>query len=225
LLVQHQKESPSAFERRLSCDKACANRFKNDLVRGKPNPKLQGSNNGMWGKTHTAEAREIQRQSALAHPLSKEKRQEMALNQIGRKHRQKTKDKMSDSRILWWSKQPEETKDQLRQSFIENLPARPRFRKTGIERRIAKELDTLGIQYLWNTPLLGKFNVDFLLEEYRVVIECDGEYWHGLPEMMARDVIKDKEIPEAGYTLIRLEERDINHNLDDCAQRIVDALC
>lgn len=98
------------------------------------------------------------------------------------------------------------------------------FRRTSIERKIASVLDELGVCYEWNVALLGRFCVDFLLTDYPLVIECDGDYWHSLPLQQRRDAAKNEAIPAAGYCLLRLTETAINTDLVGCVQRIVDTL-
>lgn len=53
------------------------------------------------------------------------------------------------------------------------------------------------------------FAVDFLIPSLRLVIECDGSYWHTLPGMAERDHRKNGALSEAGYRILRLAESDI----------------
>lgn len=62
-----------------------------------------------------------------------------------------------------------------------NHPNR-KFSNTIIEQKIAKELTKRGIYYQQNIGLCNIANVDFYLPEYRIVIECDGCYYHACPE-------------------------------------------
>lgn len=48
-----------------------------------------------------------------------------------------------------------------------------------------------------------RFHADFLLEEYKTVIECDGEYWHLRPKTIDRDKRKDILLKSLGYKVLR----------------------
>lgn len=49
--------------------------------------------------------------------------------------------------------------------------------QTSIENRIAYYLDSLNIEYKFDKMLNGR-RYDFLIEEHKFIIECDGLYWH-----------------------------------------------
>jgi very-short-patch-repair endonuclease len=81
-------------------------------------------------------------------------------------------------------------------------------------------LDLLGVPYLAQHLIAGKFCVDALLPEAKVVVQFDGNYWHGHPEMFpalsARqrhrrklDRSQDAYLKKCGYTVVRVWERDI----------------
>lgn len=222
-LTRREGESPAAFERRTFCDRTCANRYKNDQIRGKANPNLQGEKNGMWGKKHTDEARAMQRQAALDHPPTKEQQAKATASRIGKKKSAAVRQRMSDAAYLRWLNHPEQ-RETYRERFLQTPLPQGRFRRTSIEVATAAELDKLGIVYEWNAPLLGKWCVDFLIASHNLVIECDGTYWHSLPEIVQKDQEKNKAILDAGYKLLRLPERDICKHLDTCIERIKQAL-
>ena len=56
----------------------------------------------------------------------------------------------------------------------------------------------------------GRFHADFLLEKYKTIIECDGEYWHLLPKMQKRDRRKDNLLHNLGYKVLRFSGTQIN---------------
>jgi G:T-mismatch repair DNA endonuclease (very short patch repair protein) len=45
-----------------------------------------------------------------------------------------------------------------------------------------------------------------------IVIEFNGEYWHKLPEVVEKDVIKARKLEEAGYVLIVVWHKDYVKN-------------
>lgn len=54
------------------------------------------------------------------------------------------------------------------------------------------------------------FFFDFYLPDYKLVIECNGSYWHNLPSMVERDKLKEKFILSKGKKILWLWEDEIN---------------
>ena len=55
-----------------------------------------------------------------------------------------------------------------------------------------------------------RFHVDFLLEKYKTVIECDGEYWHLIPKNIERDKRKDILLQSLGYKVLRFTGNELD---------------
>lgn len=55
-----------------------------------------------------------------------------------------------------------------------------------------------------------RFHVDFLLEKYKTVIECDGEYWHLLPKVIDRDKRKNILLLSLGYKVLRFTGNELD---------------
>ena len=81
-------------------------------------------------------------------------------------------------------------------------------RISSLENVIAAVLSGLGIPFQQQARL-GSWCVDFYLAERRLVIECDGSYWHSLPTVVRRDLRKDQWLARHGYKLLRLPEGEI----------------
>lgn len=62
----------------------------------------------------------------------------------------------------------------------------------------------LGLRFQFQPPLLG-FLPDFLLPDYKIVIECNGVYWHGRPEQRKRDRKKYRRFRAAGYGVMTVQ--------------------
>ena len=95
-------------------------------------------------------------------------------------------------------------------------------RPTGIERRMAEALASAGVHYEMHVGI-GRFVVDFLLDAC-VVVEADGDYWHSLPQNIARDAAKDAFLRDAGYKVWRFTESEITADAPACVARITDAV-
>lgn len=84
-----------------------------------------------------------------------------------------------------------------------------------------KVLESLQIKYIHQYQIASKI-FDFYLPEYRLLIEVDGDYWHGntkgkLNEMQKKNIKNDKLKNRIAsfhkYNLIRFSEGDIHKNL------------
>lgn len=69
----------------------------------------------------------------------------------------------------------------------------------------------MGITYEPQKPI-GRYIVDIYIPGCSLVIECDGDYWHSLPESQKRDRRKDAWLRRHGYQVVRLPEHEIKAN-------------
>lgn len=86
-------------------------------------------------------------------------------------------------------------------------------KETSIERSVRELLDLLGIEYQRQVPLCGVGWADFLIPDKKIVIECDGDYWHSLERVKIRDSKKESAWVKSGYKVIRLKEYEIRNDL------------
>lgn len=99
--------------------------------------------------------------------------------------------------------------------------AKNKTRRTSIEIKMAEELERRGIEYIEQYNLGDKFVLDFLLPDFNIVIECDGDYWHRLPKAVARDKSKNAYIKACGYSLYRFWESEINNDIEACVDVVL----
>lgn len=83
-------------------------------------------------------------------------------------------------------------------------PARRRFRarrSDGLNKSEGQMLSILRGLKLDLVPQakIGKYTVDFLLPDYKVVVEVDGGPYHTLPDDARRGEVRDKFLRENGY--------------------------
>jgi very-short-patch-repair endonuclease len=97
-------------------------------------------------------------------------------------------------------------------------------RATSIEEMIYRELQRRGVTFVKQQVIDGLWVADALIPGARVVIECDGEYWHSRPEMQERDQKKDRYLISRGYKVVRFPEAAIRGDVRSCVQRVVDLL-
>ena len=108
-------------------------------------------------------------------------------------------------------------------------------KNTKIELKMDDVLKDIGYSYEMHRKMFG--NPDFVLKRKRIVIFCDGDFWHGynyskrkLPKKFWRDKIernmeRDKRITRKlrreGWSVLRFWEHDIEKRIDVCRNRII----
>ena len=120
-----------------------------------------------------------------------------------------------------------------------------RSKDTGIEIRLRKALWERGYSYRKNYKKLpGK--PDIVLTKYKIVIFCDGEFFHGKDwevlkprllqgdngeywvEKISRNIARDNEIEKEllflGWTVIRFWGKDILKNTNECIKVIEETI-
>ena len=75
----------------------------------------------------------------------------------------------------------EETIEKIRRATLKQLE-RETYRKTSIEKTVEEFLLAAGISYQYSYIFEGA-QFDFLLIGKNILIECDGDFWHGNPEL------------------------------------------
>lgn len=110
----------------------------------------------------------------------------------------------------------EEQKQKLRSARLRQSPPTT---ATTIELKMREVLDSLGLNYEYQY-VIGNWIVDFALIDIKLVIECDGDYWHSLPKAIRRDGLKFRYLRENGWKYIRFSESNINKDLALCIETV-----
>ncbi len=79
-----------------------------------------------------------------------------------------------------WNKLSEDDKNKIIGRLT--LAATKARKNTKIEIIVKDVLDSMGIQY-YNNYRFKRFVFDFYLPDFNFVIECQGDYWHGNPDI------------------------------------------
>jgi very-short-patch-repair endonuclease len=99
-----------------------------------------------------------------------------------------------------------------------------KYRKSGkmtwIEQRMSQLLDRLGIEYVFQYPIL-RYDVDFAIPGLKIAIECDGEQWHQDKE---KDLIRQQKIEAEGWFVLRYSGVKINQCLDEIEDEVIRVL-
>lgn len=110
----------------------------------------------------------------------------------------------------WWATATDE------QKAARPYPRGPWNRSdTSIERAVAAVLDELGQPYEAQKRI-ASWTADFYLPRLSLVLECDGDYWHSRPEIVASDRRKDEGLRARGFIVGRLTETAINQDARGC---------
>jgi very-short-patch-repair endonuclease len=107
------------------------------------------------------------------------------------------------------------------------------FFDTEIEKIMAKELFKRKIPFVKQFKIANKFVCDLAIPYLKIIIECDGDYWHANPKIynknkltlnqkknLQRDKFKDKFLKKKGWIMLRFFESDIKNSLDKCIYKI-----
>jgi len=144
----------------------------------------------------------------------------------GKPRSKETRDKISESLKghtfnLGRKIHSEESKAKIRAARLkQRLPQKD----TKIEVAIQGELNRRGVVYKKHVPLLGKYQVDVLIDPL-IVIECNGDYWHS-EEMWdgktwARDRQKKRLLEEAGYSVHYFWGSEIRADVVGCVDQVL----
>ena len=96
---------------------------------------------------------------------------------------------------------------------------RMRFNPTFPEQRLFQAIRgrRLGVQFKRQVPIAGRFIVDLLAPEIRLVIEVDGEH-HG--SRRRADTRRDEVLRRFGYRVLRLDAKLVERELAVAVARI-----
>ncbi|MGJ9456947.1 endonuclease domain-containing protein [Oceanobacillus sp. CF4.6] len=127
----------------------------------------------------------------------------------------------------------QETIEKIRNSTLKQMQSQ-NFRKTNIEKIMERFLIHNDIKYRYSF-ILKQRQYDFLLLDYNVIVECDGDYWHANPKFFPipqdwqvkrqeTDLIKNEIAEKNGYVILRFWEDDILNNFQTVESAIYDLL-
>jgi very-short-patch-repair endonuclease/DNA-directed RNA polymerase subunit RPC12/RpoP len=101
--------------------------------------------------------------------------------------------------------------------------SRNQYHLSNLEARIAEYLNNEGIAYEHNPPINTGKTIRF--PDFRIgklLIEADGEFWH--KNRAEEDMKRQRELEEAGYTVIRFTGKQIKENFEEVVQCIQQSL-
>lgn len=126
-----------------------------------------------------------------------------------------------------------ETIEKIRNATIKQM-SDGKIKKTKIEIKIEQFLIEQNINYKYSF-ILNKRQYDFIIKDHNLLIEADGDYWHGNPskykELSDRQILKQKDdrikdriAKENGFEIIRFWESDIYNKFDEVKNKIIEKI-
>lgn len=94
---------------------------------------------------------------------------------------------------------------------------------SGAERRFVAFLRSHGL-HVETQVQFGHFTLDAWFPGTRIVVEFDGDYWHSIPRVIAKDARKDAALFCAGYSVVRVLQSEFDADPDAVLRRIENML-
>jgi very-short-patch-repair endonuclease len=104
------------------------------------------------------------------------------------------------------------------------LEGGPAFTRSEAERRLLALLRAAALSLPRANARLGRYEVDFLWPEHRLVVEVDGYAYHGNRAAFERDRQRDAALAASGYTVLRVTWRQLVDAPEAVIARIASAL-
>ncbi|MCG7345320.1 endonuclease domain-containing protein [Sporosarcina sp. ACRSL] len=191
----------------MYCTRECADKAHSLRMRGERNPNFEGEWYGPDPSTI----------------LTAEERRENALRAIQARKENGTHDesmkKLHEGHKAFFS--TPEGKQLRVKNGVKSAALFRDGRRTSIEIKMAEELERRGIKFIEQFNLDNIFVPDFYLPEYRIIVECDGDYWHNLPSVIKKDNRKNAYYKSRNYSYFRFWEHEINTDVEACVDIVL----
>jgi very-short-patch-repair endonuclease len=148
----------------------------------------------------------------------------------GKKHPMSEKQKKKMSEVF---SQPEvyQRRSEAQKRYWSTVPYEERIKRTrngcvagfnavnsmtgmsSIEAKVKEQLDELGVRYIQQKEVCDGnkvYYLDFYLPDYKLVVECNGDYWHNLPNRKQRDKDLENFVKRTNHNIIFIWEHEIN---------------
>lgn len=166
--------------------------------------------------------------NAHKHKLPKEWKENIAWGMIGKNKSEETKSKMSNyqsnrtkehevnMREAWkkqWNSLTKEEQIKRLSKWIEaGHDSFVFLEPSSLEKKVAKQLDDIGIRYIQQKKIFDgnrSYYLDFYIPQYKLVIECNGNYWHNKDDRIIRDKKLKEYVESTGRKIIFIWEDEI----------------
>jgi G:T-mismatch repair DNA endonuclease (very short patch repair protein) len=142
--------------------------------------KFLGENGPFYGRHHTEENKK------LSSERGKNRFREMSEKDL-----KKLRKKMSDGQKRIFKEDPETYRKNKQKAAKASQMSLKRYKKNQLEKDIQKKMEEMGI-FLEYSVILGYHQYDFGHKEKRILLEIQGDYWHGNPRLYNKKGTKGK---------------------------------
>jgi len=143
--------------------------------------------------------------------------------------------RQNNNNILYCSLECRDNDPQRKEMLIKMNANQQQLKPNKIEQAGYAILDSIGIDYVAQYIVSDKFTVDAFVPSKNVVIQFDGEYWHGKPDIypnpdnrqqkrMALDNSQDAYMAKCGIKVIRFWASNITNNPGHVKYQLLSAL-
>jgi very-short-patch-repair endonuclease len=221
-----------------TCSKECHSLLKNKQLKGIPKPEnfMSNEHKNKLSDAHKGKIVSEDTKQKISNSSKGISRNKGKQPMLGKKHSFCTKKQMSKKAKISFDKgeRPQIAQKGIKRSLetIEKIFAKRPMNK--LEKFVSSILDANNIEYQFQYFIKTKNNVcksyDFKLKNNNILIEIDGDYWHGGPgvekhffkleEVKENDLLKNQIAIENGYSLIRIWESNIYNQPNIILQKI-----
>lgn len=183
---------------------------------------ILGKTTGFTGKTHTKKTKQKQRENIIK-----------TKPHLGYKQSEYQKQQASLTMKKWYAEgnQPWTKNNKHTPETIEKIIKNSRKGMNKIEKQVSDFLNENNIKYYFNFFINnGKICKQYDFKIGNILLEIDGDYWHGGPGVEKHhfsvekneknDLLKNQLAKEKGYRLIRIWESEIKNNPNIILERI-----
>ena len=100
--------------------------------------------------------------------------------------------------------------------FARKLRSTSTHAEIKVWREVLRAKQMKGYGFLRQRPILN-YTADFMCKELKLIIEVDGSS-HEHEEIRNRDLVKQRELEKAGFTVIRFSDYEVFKNIDQVRQ-------
>ena len=98
------------------------------------------------------------------------------------------------------------------------LRKNPTKAETVMWHEVLGEKQMMEYRFLRQRPI-GNYIVDFFCKELKLIIEVDG-YTHQFEEVAAKDQLRENELKEMGYFILRFEDSEVLSDINNVVRTI-----
>lgn len=153
--------------------------------------------------------------------LSDEIKEKLSKAGMNKKRSLETRKRMSEGAKKKFAKM---TIDERRNWMKPALSIQKRYSISSIEDLMCEALDSLNIKYK-RQKRIGRWYADIYIFNDNLIVECNGDYWHSLPNRIKRDKEFAEYCKEKNIRIIFIWESEIKKNPRKAFIKEVNVLC